>query len=120
MINVMKTKLVMAAAVLLIGGATMMGVSRPAAAQTATPVPPTPTAQCSAQDAVDSTETVETTDPVEPNSTLDEQCGDQNGPDDVGETVETADTGADSDQTQPQDGAHDQNNGQPETPETNG
>ena len=120
MINVMKTKLVMAAAVLLMGGTALAGASRPVAAQTATPEPATPTVQCSAQDAIDGTEPVETTDPVDPNGALDTQCGDQNDPDAVAETVETADSGADADQTQQQDGPQDQNDGQPETPDANG
>jgi len=128
MFNVMKTKLVIAVAVLLMAGTALIGASRPAAAQTGTPVPTTPTAQCSAQDMVDATEpatTAEplaTADPVEVNGVMDQQCGDQNSPDAANETVDANDKNAETDNTQQNDGPQDHtpNDGQPETPDANG
>ncbi len=82
MFQTFKTKLTLAmAALLLLGGGTLMSGIHPAAAQDGPP----PTEVCTAQDAAATAEAPESDSAVDTGNT-DFQCGDQNAPDTNAET----------------------------------
>lgn len=119
MLNMMKARLsVAAAALLLMGGLALASAPHRAAAQ-GPASSPTAMDQCN-QDAVDSTKPAETVDPTETGpqaGNVDVQCGDQNAPDANGDKVDASDNATDGDNVQQQDGLQNQNDDQPETPD---